>query len=137
MQVVYYVTAPAKSEKWLKELKEGNFLQFIVDAAAKSLVEKWGEYEEDEILWRNYAFISDVPECLRQACSIGQSKKRRHFFTMAVYYRMVSLMKELADEQSLGVFGYPVPLLLDIFREAPHYFAIVETASTEGNEVTK
>ena len=84
LPIEYHVPGPPEAEAWLKDVSEAEFLRFIAWAAQRKLGGDDGELEENRKLWRIYLEKIDVPETLRQACLLGQSTRRREFFTMAI-----------------------------------------------------
>uniref|UniRef100_A0AC34FIU5 Uncharacterized protein n=1 Tax=Panagrolaimus sp. ES5 TaxID=591445 RepID=A0AC34FIU5_9BILA len=115
-----------KGMKWLKNRQNISFVQFISESIEGSPDGKGQEFLSSKIQWRRHLKKLDVVETFRQSCWLGQTKERREFFLLATFYKMELLTKQFPKEDDLKTFPFPVPMLLEVRKEAPQFFEINE-----------
>uniref|UniRef100_A0AC35F2Q9 Uncharacterized protein n=1 Tax=Panagrolaimus sp. PS1159 TaxID=55785 RepID=A0AC35F2Q9_9BILA len=115
-----------KGMKWLKSRTNIPFVQFIAESIEGSPDGTGQEFLSSKIQWRRHLKKLDVVETFRQSCFLGQTKQRREFFLLATFYKMELLLREFPREDHLKTFPFPVPMLLEVRKEAPQFFEIID-----------
>uniref|UniRef100_A0A7E4V7F7 ZP domain-containing protein n=1 Tax=Panagrellus redivivus TaxID=6233 RepID=A0A7E4V7F7_PANRE len=110
---------------WLKT--KSAFVQFVAECVEVRPDVTSLEFNASKIQWRRYLKKIDLVETYRQSCWIGQSSERREFFLLATFFKLEQLAQQYSDED-LKMYPFPVPYLLEVRSEAPHFFKIEDTA---------
>uniref|UniRef100_A0A7E4W630 Peptidase S72 domain-containing protein n=1 Tax=Panagrellus redivivus TaxID=6233 RepID=A0A7E4W630_PANRE len=117
---------------WLKSINGSPFLQFVAECVEVRPDVSSPEFNASKIQWRRYLKKIDLVETFRHSCWLGQTQERREFFLLATFFKLEQLAQQYSSDD-LKMYPFPVPYLLEIRSEAPHFFKIDDSPIQKKN----